>query len=164
MGVLCRFSQYTADYDILGAVYLARYLQTRDGVPSKRWLQRKKTETLETLIQPQFVGTSFDVLRRTMAHFELNFELYFDYEVIIKVGDRPHLQLTTINKLKCDALQLVLSPLDILHVPDCLRLARRPRDAMSSLITRLDQVNILVSRIRLVLRQGPGHYLRINLC
>ena len=99
-----------------------------------------KTESLESLVQPEFVGTSFEVLRRTMAHFELNFELYFDYEVILKVGDRPHLQLITKNKLKCDGLQLVLSPLDILHVPDCLRLPRKPRDLMSSFVTRLDQV------------------------
>ena len=152
----------------MGAVYLARYLQSRDGVPSKSWLRKIRMQSLENLVQPEFVGTSFDVLRRTMAHFELNFELYFDYEVIMKVGDRPHLQLITINKLKCDGLKLVLSPLDILHVPDCLRLPKRPRDLMSSFVTRLDQVNkyikILVSRIRLGLRQGPRQYLRINLC
>ena len=141
MGVLCRFSQYTVDYDILGAVYLARYLQSRDGVPSKSWLRKMRTQSLESIIQPEFVGSSFDVLRRTMAHFELNFELYFKDEVIIKVGAQSHLQLTTINKLKCDGLTLVLSPLDILHVPDCLRLPKRPRDSMSSFVTRLDQVN-----------------------
>lgn len=87
MGVLCRFSNYDENHDIVGAVYLHKYIISQERLPGKSTFRKKKTGSLSSLLDPVFIGCSFEILKNTMHHFGITFELYFDHKCILSNKD-----------------------------------------------------------------------------
>ena len=86
MGILCRFSNYDENYDILGAVHLFKFIEGREQMPGKRTLQREKEKSLTDLEREDFIGVSFEILNCVMNNYNIKFELFSDGEVILKNG------------------------------------------------------------------------------
>lgn len=83
MGVLCRFSNYDENHDIIGAVYLHKYISSQKRLPGKSTLKKKKTDSLLSFIDPAFIGRSFEILKKTMFHYRIPFDLYFKHKCIL---------------------------------------------------------------------------------
>jgi len=69
MGILCNFSQYRENHDILGAVYLHKYITSQKKMPGKSSLKRHKSYGLDKYIQPEFIGNSLTLLRNVMGFY-----------------------------------------------------------------------------------------------
>ena len=117
-----------------------KYIQGREEETPKRTLQRLKQKSLSDLEQPEFRGTSFDVLIRVMNYYEITFELFCQSESVVKNDENAECKLVTASFEKCEKLQLALSPLDAYPLPDALKKPGAERDSFSSYVMRLDQV------------------------
>ena len=146
MGVLCNFTAYEESFDILGAVCLYRYIFSKNRIPGKSTLRRKKTESLELLSSPAFIGNSFDILSHTMTHFGIKYKLHFEHKCILTNTDSTcHwdpsiLYLVTSSKTECLKLILAFSPLDIYYIPSALKKPKGAVDILTSYVTRLDEI------------------------
>ena len=117
MGVLCRFSQYDENFDILGAVFLQQYFSNRGNTPDKRTLRRVRSQSLNSIINPttaKFTGKTLLNLKNAMDHFNIGFELYFDGKIILtNVNENVPsvLQLVSSSKKECEKLTVLLKSL-----------------------------------------------------
>ena len=140
MGILCRFSNYDENYDILGAVFLFKYIESREGVVPKRTIRSLKQKSLTELEREDFVGVSFDVLIRVMGFQDIPFELYCNEELIVKNEENARCKLVSSSAEKCEKLLLAQSEFDIYSIPESCKKPGAPKDKISSYITRLDEV------------------------
>ena len=140
MGVLTKFSNYSSEYDIIGAVALHHFIRSREKLPAKSTLKLEKTKDLTEWIRPDFIGQSFDVLIRTMNAYQLSFALYFEREILVTNCERAQIRLVTKSATECSSLTLVTSPLDIWTPPKCLKKPKGAVDSLKSYVTRLDEV------------------------
>ena len=143
MGILTNFSNYSSEYDIIGAVALHHFIREKERLPGKSSLRREKTRDLTQWITPDFIGSSFAVLIRTMNAYCITFELYYDDEVLVTNGHKPQLRLLTKSVTECTSLSIALSPLDIWTPPKCLKKPKGPIDSLKSYVTRLDEVSFM---------------------
>ena len=141
MTILTKFSNFSLDYDVIGAVALHHYIRSKERMPAMRTLKLEKSKDLAQWVRPSFIGTSFDVLIRTMNAYCITFELYYGRELLVKNGENAKLRMITKSATECKDLAIVLSPLDIWTPPQCLKKPRGAKNAISSYTTRLDEVN-----------------------
>ena len=92
----CNFENYSADYDIFGAICcIFRPKVTRNG-----WNRRRKTNEIEKYIIEELKGTSFENLEKIAEFYKLNIEIFYKKIQIQKYDTSSNvtLRITTASK------------------------------------------------------------------